>query len=62
MGILSKLAKAAIGIVLETPVAVIKDAATMCGVTTEMNEPYTATSVKKVLKNIESITDDEDFK
>jgi hypothetical protein len=47
-----KLAKAAIGIVVETPVAIVADVVTLGGVLSDKDKPYTATAVEKVVKNI----------
>lgn len=51
-GILSDLTKAVVGVVIETPVALIADVVTMCGALTDRDEPYTASAVKDVLKNV----------
>lgn len=56
-GILGNLTKAAVGIVIETPLAVVADVITMGGVLTDKDEPYTATAVEKVMQNIEDATD-----
>ena len=61
MSVFEKLSKAIIGLAIETPIAIIKDVATMGGACTETYEPYTATAVKKVIKNIETLTDDEEI-
>lgn len=53
LGALSSLTKAAIGVVVNVPVAVVADAITMCGVAVDRREPYTATAVKDVVKNVE---------
>lgn len=53
---LSKLTKAAVGVVVETPVAVVADFITLGGVLTDKDEPYTATALKKVVENIENTT------
>lgn len=52
-GALSSLAKAAIGVAVNVPVAVVADAFTMCGAAVDRREPYTATAVKDVVKNVE---------
>lgn len=54
---LGSLLKASVGIVLETPVAIAADAVTMCGVLTDKNEPYTASALKKVVKNVQEATE-----
>lgn len=56
---LNDLTKATAGAVIETPIAVVKDIATLGGSLTDEDEPYTATSAKKVIKNISNATDPE---
>lgn len=55
-GMLSDLTKAAVGIVIETPIAVAADVVTMGGVLTDKDQPYTATALEKVVKNVENAT------
>ncbi|CAB4187617.1 hypothetical protein UFOVP1155_44 [uncultured Caudovirales phage] len=55
-GILRDLTKAVVGVVIETPIAVAADMLTLCGSITDKNEPYTATALKDVMKNIEHAT------
>ncbi|OIO69022.1 MAG: hypothetical protein AUJ56_07975 [Zetaproteobacteria bacterium CG1_02_49_23] len=55
-GILGDLTKAAVGVVVETPIAIAADALTLGGVITDKDEPYTATALKNVVKNIEHAT------
>jgi hypothetical protein len=50
------LLKAAIGLVVETPVALIADVVTMGGVLSDKKQPYTATALEKVIKNVEEST------
>lgn len=50
------LLKAVVGVVVETPVAIVADVVTMGGVLTDKDQPYTATAVEKVVKNIENST------
>lgn len=50
------LLKAVVGVVVETPVAIVADMVTMGGVLTDKDQPYTATAVEKVVKNIENST------
>ena len=57
--ILNDLTKATVGAVIETPIAVVKDVATLGGSLTDEDEPYTATATKKVVKNISNATDPE---
>lgn len=49
-GLIGDLTKAAVGVVIETPVAIIADTATLCGALTEKDEPYTVTDLKGVAK------------
>ena len=57
--ILGDLTKAVVGVVVETPIAVVADVVTMGGFLTEKNEPYTAKTLKKIMKNIENSTKSE---
>lgn len=50
-GMLESLAKAAVGLVVETPIAVVADVITMGGALTDKSEPYTATALRGVMKN-----------
>lgn len=56
-GALSSLAKAAIGAVIETPVAVVADVITLGGALNDKREPYTATALKKVVENVQDAAD-----
>ncbi len=56
-GILSSLAKATVGVVIETPLALAADVLTLGGVVNDRHEPYTATAVKKVAENVADATD-----
>ena len=51
-GMLNKLAKATVGVVVHTPVAVVADVLTLGGVTTDKRQPYTAEALSNVLKNV----------
>lgn len=51
-GMLESLTKAALGIVT-IPVGVVADVVTMGGALTDKDEPYTATAVSDVVKNLE---------
>ena len=51
------LLKAVVGVVIETPLAIATDIITMGGAITEKDEPYTVTALKKVVKNVEDVTD-----
>lgn len=55
-GMLTSLTKAVVGVVVETPVALIADTITLCGSLNDKNEPYTATALKKVVDNVENLT------
>ncbi len=57
---LKSLGKAAVGLVVETPLAVVADAVTLGGVLTDKKEPYTKTALGKVVENVESATDPND--
>lgn len=48
--------KAAVGIVVETPLAIVADAVTLGGATTDTKQPYTATALEKVVKNVQQST------
>jgi len=51
-GMLESLAKAVVGVVVETPIAVVKDVVTLGGALTDQDEPSTVTALKKVVKNV----------
>ena len=53
---LGDLAKAAVGVVIETPIAVVADVVTMGGALTDKDQPYTATALEKVMENVENAT------
>ena len=55
-GMLGDLAKAAVGVVIETPIAVVADVVTMGGELTDKDQPYTATALEKVMENVENAT------
>lgn len=55
-GMLGDLAKATVGLVIETPIAVVADVVTMGGALTDKDQPYTATALEKVVKNVENAT------
>ena len=57
LGMLNSLVKAAVGVVVETPIAVVKDVVSLGGAITEKNEPYTVTALKKVADNVSDATD-----
>jgi hypothetical protein len=51
-GMLESLTKAAIGVVVETPIAIVSDVVTLGGAMTEKDQPYTATALENVVKNV----------
>lgn len=55
-GMLSNLTKAVVGVVIETPLAIVADVVTMGGAMTDKEKPYTATALQNVLKNVEKAT------
>ncbi len=46
------LAKAAVGVVIETPIAVVADLVTLGGSCNDKSEPYTAKAVRNVMDNV----------
>ncbi len=50
------LLKAAVGVVVETPVAIVADVVTLGGSLTDKDKPYTAEAVEKVVENIQEST------
>jgi hypothetical protein len=50
------LFKAVVGAVIETPIAVVADIATLAGSLTDSNESYTAKAVGKVIENVQEVT------
>ena len=50
------LLKAAVGVVVETPVAIVADVVTLGGSLTDKDKPYTAEAVEKVVENIQDST------
>ena len=60
MSIFGSLAKAVVGAVIETPVALVADVVTMGGSINDRDEPYTATAVRKIVGNIESATEGDE--
>jgi hypothetical protein len=55
-GMMKSLGKAAVGLVVETPIAVVADVVTMGGVLTDKDEPYTKTALGKIVDNVERAT------
>ena len=58
-GLLGSLTKAAVGVVIETPIAIVADAVTLSGTLTDKNESYTVTSVKKIMDNLSEATESD---
>ena len=58
-GLLGSLTKAAVGVVVETPIAVVADAVTLSGSLTDRDESYTATSMKKIMENLSDATESD---
>lgn len=56
---LTNLLKAAVGLVVETPIAVVEDVITMGGAVTGKDEPATVTALKKVAKNVADATESD---
>lgn len=54
--ILGDLAKAVVGVVVETPVAIAADVITLGGSLTDREESYTASAVKNVMENVKNST------
>lgn len=54
---LGDLTKAVVGVVVETPIAIVADVVTMGGALTDKDEPYTASALKGVMKNVENATE-----
>ena len=55
-GMLESLTKAVVGIVVETPIAIVADALTLGGSLSDKDEPYTATTLRGVMQNVENTT------
>lgn len=53
---LGKLAKAAVGVVIEVPLAVTADVVTLGGALKDTKKPYTATAISKIVKNVQEST------
>ena len=50
------LLKVVVGTVIETPVALVKDVATLGGAITDQDTPYTLQSLEKVAENLSNAT------
>lgn len=55
-GALVNLSKAVVGAVVEVPISVAADAITLGGSLTDKKQPYTATAVEKIVKNVQEAT------
>lgn len=53
---LENLTKAVVGVVIETPVAIISDIATLGGSLTDKDKTYTANALSNVVQNLENAT------
>lgn len=53
------LLKAAVGLAVETPIAMVEDVITMGGAVTGKDEPATVTALKKVAKNVSYATESD---
>lgn len=51
-----ELLKAAVGVVVETPIAIVADIVTLGGSLTDQDKPYTAEAIEKVVDNIQKST------
>lgn len=59
-GIIGNLTKAVVGLVIEAPIAIVADVVSMGGLLTDKGEPYTASAIKGVIKNVENATKPDD--
>lgn len=53
------LLKAAVGLAVETPIAMVEDVITMGGAVTGKDEPATVTALRKVAKNVSEATESD---
>lgn len=51
-GMLTSLTKAVVGVVVETPLAVVADVVTLGGVLSDKDKLYTETAVENVFRNV----------
>lgn len=56
------LMKAAVGVVVEVPIAAAADAVTMFGALNDRREPHLATTLQKVAKNVAEATEPRERK
>lgn len=54
--LIGNLTKAVVGVVVETPVAVVADVITLGGSLTDKDKPYTAEALSKVVQNVQDAT------
>ena len=54
LDVLSSLTKAAVGAVVQTPIAIVADIATLGGALVDKEQPFTATAVGNVVNNLEN--------
>ena len=54
LGTIGDLTRATVGVVVETPIALMADVATMGGVLTGKDESYTASALKNVVENVKN--------
>jgi hypothetical protein len=52
-GMLESLAKATIGVAINTPMAILADVVTLGGVVNDRRTPYTVDALKDVVENLE---------
>jgi hypothetical protein len=55
-GIIESLTKAVVGVVIETPVAIVADTLTMGGILTDREVPYTSAALENIVQNVENAT------
>lgn len=53
-GFLADVAKAAVGVVVEAPIALAADVLTLGGAINDRKEPYLASTAKNIMENIEN--------
>ena len=54
--LIGNLTKAVVGVVVETPIAVVADVITLGGSLTDKDKPYTAEALSKVVQNVQDAT------
>lgn len=55
--VFTSLTKAAIGVLVETPIALAADVVTLGGSLTDEDESYTASALGRVVRNVQDATD-----